>query len=60
MSLCCFEPPYGKLYLVSDAADWWREYDLERRHRKKVRGRRFFARHNLAMFAIPPCERDMF
>lgn len=30
LSLCCFNAPYHKFYLVRDGADWYRELEFER------------------------------
>lgn len=40
--------------------DWWRELEFERWQRMNVKGSRFIKLYNLKMFAIPPCERDVF
>lgn len=60
LSLCNFELPYNKFYLVREAADWCHELDFERCQRMNVKGRRVLGWHNHKMFFIPPQDRDMF
>lgn len=46
--------------MIRDATDCWRVLDSERWQRMSAIGRRFVGWHNLEVFAITPCERDMF
>lgn len=46
--------------LIYDEADWLCELDFELWQRMTAKERRFLGQHNLDMFAIPPCERDLF
>lgn len=60
MSLCCFEQPIDKFYLVHEAVDWWWELDFERRQRMNVKGCRFIRLLNLEGFTTPPREPDAY
>lgn len=47
-------------YLALDANDRWHELNFELRKSMNVSGHRFDEWHNLEMFVIPLCERDVF
>lgn len=60
LSLCCFDVPEDKFFLVRVAANWWRRLGVERQQRLNVKGCRFIGRKNLEMSAMSPCERDLY
>lgn len=60
LSLCCFEPPFVKVYLVRDTMKWLSGLYFERRQRMNVKAGRLNGCHNLKMFAILSHERGVF
>lgn len=60
MSFCCLGRPYDLFYLITGAADWWRELSFKFWQQTNVRGRQFLRWHNLEVFELPQSERDIY